>query len=323
MSFSTQTKDELARIIPTRPCCQLAELAALVRMDGTITINPEQKIGLCVKTENAGVARKIFRLAKQIFDFNVEIKVQKRKRLKKTNIYSINFVHRSEMSSYLKILGILNEDGTISHSIKKSMYKTQCCRRSYLRGAFLGAGSVNRPEGNYHLEIITNSLEYSRSLAGVMNKFSEIQAKVGSRKKMHFVYLKESDQIVAFLNIIGAHQALLSFENIRIVKGMRNQVNRLVNCETANLNKTVNASLKQVENIRLIDDTLGLDKLPVRLQDIARLRLENPEVSLKELGELMEPPIGKSGVNHRMRRIEEISEDLKLRLRTSNIIRIK
>jgi DNA-binding protein WhiA len=309
----------LARIIPKKPCCQLAELGALVRTDGTISINSEQAISLLVKTENAGVARKIFRLAKLIFNFNVEIKVKKRTRLKKTNIYSINFVHRSEMGSYLKALGLLNDDGTISHSIKKSMLKTQCCRRSYLRGAFLGAGSVNRPEGNYHLEIITNSLEYAQSLAGVMNKFSGIQSKVGSRKKMHFVYLKESEQIVAFLNIIGAHQALLNFENIRIVKGMRNQVNRLVNCETANLNKTVNASLKQVENIRLIDETLGLDKLPLRLQDIARLRLQNPDVSLKELGELMDPPIGKSGVNHRMRKIEEIGEDIKHRLRTSSI----
>lgn len=314
MSFSTQTKDELARIISEKPCCQLAELAALIRMDGTITINPEQGVGLYIRTENAAVARKTFKLAKEIFNFNIEIRVEKRTRLKKNNIYIISFAHRSQMNSYLKTLGVLNDDATISYSIKKSLVKTSCCRRAYLRGAFLGAGSVNKPEGNYHLEIITGSLEYAHSLAVLMNRFPEIQAKVGSRKKLHFIYLKESEQIVAFLNIIGAHQALLNFENIRIVKGMRNQVNRLVNCETANLNKTVNASLKQVENIKLINDTLGLDKLPLRLQAIARLRMENPDVSLKELGELMDPPIGKSGVNHRMRKIEEISEDLKQRL---------
>lgn len=314
MSFSTQTKDELARIIPEKTCCQLAELAALIRMDGTITINPEQGVGFYIRTENAAIARKIFKLAKEIFNFEIEIRVEKRTRLKKNNIYIIAFAHRSQMNTYLKTLGVLNDDATISYVIKKSLVRTSCCRRAYLRGAFLGAGSVNKPEGNYHLEIITGSLEYARSLAALMNKYPDIQAKVGSRKKLHFVYLKESEQIVAFLNIIGAHQALLNFENIRIVKGMRNQVNRLVNCETANLNKTVNASLKQVENIKLINELIGLDKLPLRLQDIARLRLENPDVSLKELGELMDPPVGKSGVNHRMRKIEEISEDLKQRL---------
>lgn len=314
MSFSTQTKDELARIIPEKTCCQLAELAALIRMDGTITINPEQGVGLYIRTENAAIARKIFKLAKEIFNFEIEIRVEKRTRLKKNNIYIISFAHRSQMNSYLKTLGVLHDDATISYVIKKSLVRTLCCRRAYLRGAFLGAGSVNKPEGNYHLEIITGSLEYAHSLAALMNKYPDIQAKVGSRKKLHFVYLKESEQIVAFLNIIGAHQALLNFENIRIVKGMRNQVNRLVNCETANLNKTVNASLKQVENIKLIDDLIGLDKLPLRLQDVARLRLEHPDVSLKELGELMEPPVGKSGVNHRMRKIEEISDDLKQRL---------
>ncbi|MDX9873033.1 MAG: DNA-binding protein WhiA [Clostridia bacterium] len=317
MSFSTQTKDELARLLPVKPCCALAELAALVRMDGTIKINPESGLSLGVKTENAAVARKIFKLAKQIFNFSVEIKAQKRRRLKKNNIYSIHFPQQQGMDSYLIMLGLLDEDGAISQTIKKSLVKTQCCRRSYLRGAFLGAGSVNRPEGNYHLEIITSSLGYAHALSGLMNKFEGIQAKVSSRKKLHFVYLKESEQIVAFLNIIGAHQALLNFENIRIVKGMRNQVNRLVNCETANLNKTVNASLKQVEYIRLIDETLGLDKLSPPLQKIARGRLENPDVSLKVLGELMHPPIGKSGVNHRMRKIEEMGEELKRRLAKS------
>ena len=311
MSFSTQTKDELARIFPEKKCCQLAELAALVRMDGTITISPQHKIGLHVNTENAAVARKIFRLAKQVFQLEVEIRIQKRERLKKNNLYHVHLLSHPHMNDILKQLGILRTDGTIMAEIKKALISSQCCRRSYLRGVFLGAGSVNSPEGNYHLEIITNSPEYAKALVALMNRFQGVRAKVSGRKKWNVVYLKESEQIVSFLGIIGAHQALLSFENTRIVKGMRNQVNRLVNCETANLTKTVNASLKQVENIMLLEEVMGLDKLPARLQDVARLRLVNPDVSLKELGEMMEPPIGKSGVNHRMRKLEELAEEFK------------
>jgi len=317
LSFSTLTKDELARIYPKKYCCQLAELAALVRMDGTITISPEQRVGLQVITENAAIARKIFRLVKNLFKLEVEIRVQKRIRLKKNNLYIVRLLPNPQMSDFLRQIGVIGEDGSILPGIKKSFVSRQCCRRSYLRGVFLGAGSVNNPEGNYHLEIITNSLEYAQSLVDIVNKFPDLQAKVSSRKKWHVVYLKESEQIVAFLSIIGAHQALLNFENIRIVKGMRNQVNRLVNCETANLNKTVNASMKQVENIKFIDKVIGLEKLPPRLRNIALLRLENPDVSLKELGEMMDPPVGKSGVNHRMRKIEEIADDLRERMNVS------
>lgn len=311
MSFSTETKDELARIFSTIPCCQLAELAALVRMDGTVTISPQHRIGLQVVTENAAVARKIFRLVKEIFRVNVQIQVRRRTRLKKNNLYLVGLTSATGMNEMLRELGILRRDGSIQQGIKNTLVKKQCCRRSYLRGAFLGAGSVNSPEGNYHLEIITNNDTYAQALKELINTFSGLQAKVSSRKNWHVVYLKESEQIVSFLNIIGAHKALLNFENTRILKGVRNQVNRLVNCETANLNKTVNASLRQVENIKLLDQVFGLENISPRLREIARLRLENPDVSLKELGEMMSPEMGKSGVNHRMRKIEELAEEIR------------
>lgn len=190
MSFSSQTKDELARVFPERPCCKLAELAALVRMDGTITINPKHKVGLYVNTENAGIARKIFSLGKALFNFEVEIRVHKRTRLKKGNLYSVHFLPHPQMAAFLKAMGILDKNGTIRPRIKKSLIRTQCCRRSYLRGAFLGAGSVNNPEGNYHLEIITSSEEYACSLADLINRFPGMQAKVSGRKNLYFVYLK-------------------------------------------------------------------------------------------------------------------------------------
>ncbi|MFY9121132.1 MAG: DNA-binding protein WhiA [Syntrophomonadaceae bacterium] len=314
MSFSTQTKDELARLFPEKKCCQKAELAALCRMDGTLTISSRHKLGLQVVTENAACARKIIRLAKNVFQLEAELQIQKSMRLKKSNNYVVRFPSSEKMREVMKELGILDNQGQIQPGIKKELIRNQCCRRSYLRGVFLGAGSVNSPEGNYHLEIIANDGIFAEEIVTLMNRFPGIQAKISNRKNWYIVYLKESEQIVNFLNVMGAHQALLNFENTRIVKGMRNQVNRLVNCETANLNKTVNASLRQLENIRFLQDTIGLEKLPPRLQMIAGLRLENPDVSLKELGEMMDPPIGKSGVNHRMRKLEELADDLRMRM---------
>ncbi|NLO96936.1 MAG: DNA-binding protein WhiA, partial [Peptococcaceae bacterium] len=177
------------------------------------------------------------------------------------------------------------------------------------RGAFLAGGSISNPEGNYHLEITTNDLALAEDIVGLMNKFG-LKAKISARKNFHVVYLKESDHIFEFLALIGAYQALFEFENIRILKDMRNQVNRIVNCETANLNKTVDAAVRLLENIRLIDRTIGLESLPDNLYQIARLRLDHPDFSLKELGEQLNPKIGKSGVNHRLRRIEEIAEKI-------------
>ncbi|MFY9174683.1 MAG: DNA-binding protein WhiA [Peptococcia bacterium] len=311
MSFSAQTKDELARLYPDKKCCQRAELAALCRMDGTLTISSKHQLGLQVTTENAAVARKIIMLAKEVYRLEAELRVKKSMRLKKNNNYVVRFPSSENMPLVMRDLGILKKPGQIQPGIKKELIRNQCCRRSYLRGVFLGAGSVNSPEGNYHLEIIANDELYAEEIATLMNRFPGIQAKISSRKNWQIVYLKESEQIVNFLSVVGAHQALLNFENTRIVKEMRNQVNRLVNCETANLSKTINASMRQLENIRYLQENIGLAQLPPRLRMVAAARLENPDVSLKELGEMLDPPIGKSGVNHRMRKLEEMAEELK------------
>ena len=194
--------------------------------------------------------------------------------------------------------------------INERLVRKECCKRSYLRGVFLGAGSLSDPENSYHLEIVTNSEEYSEALVQLMNAFG-LDPHISSRKNNLVVYLKESEQIVDYLNIIGAHHALLELENIRIQKDMRNQVNRLVNCETANMNKTIDAAFHQTQNIELIAARLGFEKLSPQLRAVAEARLDNPEVSLKELGQLMDPPLGKSGINHRMRKLEEIAEQLR------------
>ena len=307
MSFSTTTKEELARLHGIKRCCDLAELASLIRMDGTLQISSNQKYSLNVTTENATVARKIYNLAKDMLKLPVDIVVRRKLRLKKNNSYLVKiYPHGIED---LQKIGRVNQDGEIQAGINKNLVKTRCDKKAYLRGAFLAGGSISNPEGNYHLEIITNDSTLAQDISTLLNNF-KLNAKVSTRKRFHVVYLKESNHIFEFLALIGAHQAVLEFENIRILKGMRNQVNRIVNCETANLTKTVDAAVRQLENIRLIEQTLGIKTLPENLQDIAKIRLQFPDSSLKELGEMLCPKVGKSGVNHRLRKIEEIAEKI-------------
>ncbi|MGI6679211.1 MAG: DNA-binding protein WhiA [Dehalobacterium sp.] len=314
MSFSAKTKNELAQIISHKKCCQLAELAALFRMDGTIQISAYQKISLTIISENAAVARKIFKLIKERFGIQTEIIVHKKNRLKKNNVYSIRIPPQPQVAKVLQLLGFADEKNNwlmdYHKSFPQELVYSVCCKKAYLRGAFLGGGSVNNPEGTYHLEIISNNRDHAEIIAQLMHDF-QLSAKISKRKNWYVVYLKEGEQIVNFLNVIGAHQALLDFENTRIMKEMRNQVNRLVNCETANLNKTVDAAMRQTEAIHLIKSTIGLHKLSPALRQVAELRLTYPDFSLKELGEAATPKIGKSGISHRMRKLELIAEQLK------------
>jgi DNA-binding protein WhiA len=309
-SFSVKTKNELARLYPEKACCKKAELSALVRMDGTVTLSAHQNTGFFLATDNSGAARKIFRLMKDVFNQDMDIIVQRKKRLKKNMLYQIQTRDDAQTPRILEELGIWNEKRRIVPGIPKELLRTQCCRRSYLRGVFLGAGSVSRPEASYHLEIAVSQSAQAEALAGLINRFAGMQAKVVARKQWHVVYLKDSGQIVDFLNIVGAHQALMEFENIRILKGMSNQVHRRVNCETANLTKTVDASMRQIQNIRRIRDSHNMEMLSPALAELAELRLRNPDLSMKELGEMMDPPVGKSGVNHRMRKLESIAKKI-------------
>ncbi|MDR3288118.1 MAG: DNA-binding protein WhiA [Peptococcaceae bacterium] len=305
MSFSVITKEELARLTDVKSCCEFTELAALVRMDGTLQISLQQKYTLNAVTENATVARKIYRLAKSLLPCQAEIVVRRKLQLRKNNSYLVRiYVQNIEA---LQRLGLLDDQMQILPGIAKNLIKYRCDQKAYLRGAFLAAGSINSPEGTYHLEMITHGEYHAEALCRLLNRF-KLGAKVSLRKNKYVVYLKGSDHIVEFLGIVGAHHALLEFENTRVVKDVRNQVNRLVNCETANLNKMVDAALRQVENIRLLQKTVGLQSLPPPLRELALLRLEYPDVSLKELGAMLSSKVGKSGVNHRMRKIEELAE---------------
>ncbi|AOY74779.1 DNA-binding protein WhiA [Clostridium formicaceticum] len=315
MSFSANTKSELARIFPEEHCCKLAELAALIRMSGTLQLTGLKKINLRINTENPSTARKIFKYIKKLFEIHTEVMIRRNSRLKKNNYYMMMISHAMGSVAILKKVGILKEDNRsfdITYEVPMELLTKPCCKRAYLRGAFLGGGSISAPEKTYHLEFVTNSLQHSENLKDLINEFN-LNAKTVERKGSYVVYIKEGDQVVDVLNIIGAHKALLDLENIRIYKQMRNDINRIVNCETANLSKTVNASMRQIENIEYIRDTIGIHGLPEGLREIAELRLNYQEASLKELGQMVNPAIGKSGVNHRLRKIEEIAKRLQMK----------
>ncbi|MGG3891390.1 DNA-binding protein WhiA [Metabacillus fastidiosus] len=309
MSFASETKKELTNL-ELKPCCVKAELAALIRMNGSLSFS-NRHIVLDIQTENAAIARRIYTLIKRQYEVTVELLVRKKMRLKKNNVYIVRLNENAR--GILEDLDILGENFTFIRHISKDLVKKKCCRRSYIRGAFLAGGSVNNPEtSSYHLEIFSLYKEHNDSLCELMNTF-QLNSKTLERKKGFITYLKEAEKITEFLNIIGAHQALLRFEDVRIVRDMRNSVNRLVNCETANLNKTIGAALRQVENIKYIDERIGLDSLPDKLREIARLRVEYQDVTLKELGEMVSSgTISKSGINHRLRKLDEIAEQLRL-----------
>ena len=308
MSFASETKKELTNL-EVKDCCGLAELSALIQMNGSLSFT-NKKLAVDVQTENAAIARRIYTLIKRFYPVTVELLVRKKMRLKKNNVYIVRLVDHARR--ILEDLGIIGEGFEFVTEICPKLIMKKCCKRSYLRGAFLAGGSVNNPEtSSYHLEIFSLYKEHSEALCELMNSF-DLNAKTLERKKGYMTYLKEAEKITDFLIIIGANNAMLKFEDIRILRDMRNSVNRLVNCETANLNKTIGASVRQVENIKYIQGTVGLDVLPEKLREIAELRVAHKDVTLKELGEMVSSgPISKSGINHRLRKIDAIAEKIR------------
>ncbi len=312
MSFSGNIKEELSRQASNARHCQIAELAAIISMCGDVMINSRGQAALRIHTENLAVARKSFTLLRRTFNIGVDISIRVN-REKGSSFYYI-VVRRSEDAvRVLQATKLMDQNGEVEEElsvVKNIVIQETCCKRAFLRGAFLASGSMSDPEKSYHFEIVCASVGKAQQIQKIMRSF-ELDAKIVSRKKSFVVYLKEGAQIVDVLNVMEAHQALMEFENIRILKDMRNTVNRKVNCETANINKTVSAAVKQIEDIKYIQETRGLDKLPEGLKDMALTRLTYPEASLKELGALLQNPVGKSGVNHRLRKLSELAEEIR------------
>ena len=305
-SFATEVKNEVARLVDENSCCKIAELAALLRMGAVMTMGGNRSLGINFTTENAAVARRTLTLLKASGEVRTEVMVSRARRLKKHNSYCVRVIPSLVVSDLLAKLGLMHGD-TLNVGSDSAILRKHCCRHAYLRGAFLGGGSVNRPEGSYHLELVTGSEVFAQLLLSLCRKF-DLPVGLSERKNDYIVYIKESDAIMDFLAIIGAENALVEFEVARNLKEVRNQVNRLVNCETANLQKTANASVRQMEHIKLIKAKLGFDSLPEPLQEVAVVRLSHPDASLKELAEVLH--ISKSGINHRLRKLEKIAVEL-------------
>lgn len=307
LSFAAQTKKELT-MIEQDDCCELAELAALIRMNGTVQVT-NQRVALDISTENAAIARRIYTLLKKKYSVHTELIVQKKMRLKKNNVYIVRVPN--QVQEILSSLHIVSEGFLFTAGIEPRIIRKNCCKRAYLRGAFLAGGSVNHPEGSsYHLEIASMYEEHCQALCQLANRF-DLNARCIERKKGYILYIKEGEKIVDFLSLIGAHQALFYFEDARIMKDMRNSVNRIVNCETANLNKTISAAVRQIDNIRLLEREVGLHNLPDKLREVAEVRLQHPDMNLKEVGDLLKGTVSKSGVNHRLRKIDEMAEKIR------------
>ena len=307
MSFASVVKKELTTLEVHREHAK-AELTALIRMSGSVSIY-DQKFILNIQSENAAIARRMYSLLRDHYQVVGELIVRRKMKLKKNNVYIVRLKHQvREILDDLDIFDGLSFTTHVSEEILNNEQK----QRSYLRGAFLAGGSVNSPEtSRYHLEIYSNYEDHNNDICDMMNQFG-FNARTIDRRNGFITYLKEAEKIADFLALVGSHNAMMKFEDVRIVRDMRNSVNRLVNCETANMNKTIDAAAKQIANITYIDETVGLDRLPQKLFEIAVIRLDNPEVSMKELGEMVPSgAISKSGINHRIRKINEFAEQLR------------
>lgn len=287
MSFSSGVKDELSRHQTLARHCQIAEIAAIISMCGGVSISEKDHYSLKIQTENVYVARKYFTLLKKTYNIDTDVKISEE-----------------------QMRNVIDKIGDLSEPVSPLLIKNSCCQRAFLRGAFLCIGSMSDPQKSYHLEFVCTDEDKARQLQSVIQGF-DIEAKIVLRKKYYVVYLKEGSGIVDLLNVCEAPVALMKLENMRIVKEMRNSVNRRVNCETANITKTVNAATRQIEDIEYIRDHYGLENLPETLRQMAEVRLENPDAPLKELGEYLDPPVGKSGVNHRLRKLSELADRIR------------
>jgi hypothetical protein len=312
MTFSSKIKDELSRTEITDILTAKAEMSALTRTMGYLSLKGLNKIEVEFSTENAAVARRIFRLLKTAFKIPAQVSVESTNRLKKRNNYIIKIGNSLSKNFLLDTSiirkGVSNNIMTFDFGVPNELIKNDDCKKTYIKGAFLGCGSVSDPEKSYHAEFVSEKEEHSRGICSLLDDFC-IKGKTIFRKGYYVTYIKESEQISDLLALMGANIAVLEFENVRAVKETRNQINRVINCETANLDKIVDTSVRQINSIRVLKKYKVIDRLPDHLKELAYLRLKHTNASLKELGEMLNPPLGKSGVNHRLRKIEEIAEE--------------
>ena len=306
MSYAADIKNELTRTVPEKKCCQLAEIAGFLRFAGSITLSGG-RMGIKVTTDNASAARLFIRLIKEYFGAKTALSLGEPTPLAKGRVYELTVTPEMNSEQILREVGILGvKEGSnyITDGFDAAIVRRRCCKKSALRGAFLACGSVSDPRKGYHMELVCGSEYMAQDVRRVVNSFG-LRSKISRRRNKYIVYLKESEQIGDFLNVIGATAAYFKFQEVRMMKENLNKTNRIANCESANVDKQVSAAQKQLADIRVIEETKGLGALPAHLQETALMRKQHPELSLADLAELFEPPLKKSGLNHRFAKLAE------------------
>ena len=313
MSFSSEVKEELSKRIASSRHCQLAEISAIVTCIGHVEAGKGGNTVLYLQTDNAPVLRKFFTLLKKAFNIVTSILEGIPDVKAGGRIYRPVLDSEHDVESVLMAIRLMDQNGNLRETgakVSEMVTRNSCCKRAFLRDAFLCIGSISDPNKGYHLEYVCSTPELAQQLADMTLSF-DIEARIVQRKKYYVLYIKEGSGIVDLLNIMEAPVSLMNLENLRILKEMRNSINRKVNCEVANITKTVNAATKQVEDITYIRDHYGFGKLQEGLKEMAEVRLEHPDATLLELGKFLDPPVGKSGVNHRLRKLSELADKLR------------
>ncbi len=312
MSFSTEVKNNLARIIPETKEQQISELSGIIRMGGNIRFVGNGLLSFVITIENPAVSRKIIRIIKTNFHTDVQIRVNRNENLRK-RFYTLEIPDKNKANDILVKTGILEKEENwfrLTSKISEHILQSEKNTKAYIRGAFIGGGSIADPDKFYHLEFVTGDDEFSEYFKELLNS-QNLSANVTKRKNNNVIYIKDSNQISALLSLMGDFENTFLIENIKLTKQIRNKVNRLVNCETANLDRTVSSAAKQIESIEYIEKTVGFSKLPEDLREVAVLRQDNPYASLKELSELSQSPLGRSVINYRLKKIQKFAEKLK------------
>lgn len=314
MSFSSDIKNELAHFHAEKDCCKLAEIAGFIRMCGSISLTGFGKFTIYMPADSPAIARHYKMLVKEYFDVDAPIEIEEQGGLKSGKEYILKIGPEENSEAILREIGILMIKGGMNYfadGIYDGLIRTKCCRRSYLRGAFMAAGTVSNPEKGYHFEIACSSHVLAQDIRKLIRTFTDLTPKIVVRKSGESVYIKSGTQILDLLSIMEAHGKRMDYDKVMMLKEIRNHTVRAINCDSANVDRIVKTASKEIDAIRKIERTRGLDSLSPKLKEAAVLRLENPEASFTEIGELMDPPVGRSGLSKRYRKIEEIAEGIK------------
>ena len=317
MSFSSDVKGELARIEPKKKCDMLAEISGFLRVSGSLRLAGGGRFIIVASTENPAIARHYKKLIKEYFDSTARLEVsgsQMPGRSRRSGYrYSLTISPEEKSSQILRETGLLlirEGNDYFSDGIYFPIVRTKCCKKAYLRGLFLGCGTISNPMKSYHMEFVLTSQQVAQDLRKLIGSFVDLNANITQRRDNPVVYLKRASYISDMLGIMGANAAMMEFENIKINRGLLGEAQRMFNMDSAKIRRTLSASEEQIRHIRLLDEKIGLSNLSPQLEEVARLRLEHPDAGLTEIGEALDPPIKKPAVSKRFARLREMAEKL-------------